>query len=510
MKPACLSKVKVCYNPNRLLNALPNMKILSKLLAFFFVFGLLPVFLASASTLSWPASSIGTDIDANLTAEISPFEPSGAFWNSYLNKLFVVGDNGYVASMNADGSSVTTWRPGFDLEGITFVDESSSNAYLLNENGSIVNYDLNEKRFVQMWDISSWVLEKDGLAGGEAIAYMPISGTNYFLVGWQYDGTIFVFDLTNATPEKVGSFKSGKGRADLADMYYEDGLLYAIYDSENVLEVMTVTRDGSTFTPTLLHEYLLAGNDQEGFTLMPSVEATRTAFIGQDSEGIIAYTGFPNFSYVAPNPEPESDPVPVDPDNDLDGVLESLDCNDDNALYNTISTWYLDSDSDGLGSLLNSQSACEQPIGYVSNSVDAYDNIPNAGVEIPADKIDNNFNGTIDEVNIGYNHPYYSTFDPKTNRRRQIWSMWGSHHGDYGVRYGDTSIFRFSAFDIRTKYLTTVYPILTTGYAVVVYGDNVALVNAYKGENVVTTTFTALSMVSVDEIKAYLEDLLGL
>ncbi|MFA5793130.1 MAG: hypothetical protein WC897_04670 [Candidatus Gracilibacteria bacterium] len=458
-----------------------NLRKLVSVFVFVFLFGLMPGigFATVSAPLAWPGSTSGTDIDSGLHG--IGFEPSGLFWNDVSNKLFGVGDGGQVVSMNADGSGVTTWAVSGDLEGITFVDESSSIVYLLNENGSIIKYDLSGSRTLQTWDTLAYLPEKDGWAGGEALAYMPISGTNYFVAGWQYDGTFFVFDLSGTTVNKVGSFKTGMGRTDLADMYYEDGLLYALYDSENVLEVLTVSKVGSSFVPTLVHEYIVPGADQEGFTLASSTEATRTAFIAQDSGGIISYTGFPNFSYTEPVVEP---------------------C--------TPTTWYLDADGDALGTPNSTQSACEQPVGYVSNNVDTYDNIPNYGVEIPEDRVDNNMNGTVDEINVGYNHPYYSTVDPTTNRRAKIWSMWGSRNGDYGVRYGDMSIFRFSAFDVNTKNLTSVYPILNTGYALVVYGDNVAIVNAFAGTNVVTTTLTALSGMTIDEIKVWAQTELGL
>lgn len=48
-------------------------------------------------------------------------------------------------------------------------------------------------------------------------------------------------------------------------------------------------------------------------------------------------------------------------------------CNDDDSDLCTESTWYQDSDNDGLGNPDVSQSACEQPSGYVANSDDTDD-----------------------------------------------------------------------------------------------------------------------------------------
>jgi hypothetical protein len=87
--------------------------------------------LAMAST-AWsaepfpPESLPGAAIGANLPAG---YETSGIVWHSRLQKLLLVSDGGTVSSMNADGTGVTNWYVGGDLEGMTVARPQSSFAY---------------------------------------------------------------------------------------------------------------------------------------------------------------------------------------------------------------------------------------------------------------------------------------------------------------------------------------------------------------------------------------------
>jgi hypothetical protein len=124
--------------------------------------------------------------------------------------------------------------------------------------------------------------------------------------------------------------------------------------------------------------------------------------------------------------------------------------------------------------------------------------IPNAGVEIYYDGKDNNGNGLIDEANKGFVHPYYSTLNPADSRYGKIANYWGDSLGDYGIKYSDNSIFRFSAFDIKVATHVVITPVLNTAYFVVVLGNSVALVNGYTGTNVATTEMATVTEEAVD------------
>lgn len=58
------------------------------------------------------------------------YEPSGADWHPRLHQVFSVHDNGYLFSMNKDGSEVRTWNIGGDLEGVTIANPQSDFVYI--------------------------------------------------------------------------------------------------------------------------------------------------------------------------------------------------------------------------------------------------------------------------------------------------------------------------------------------------------------------------------------------
>jgi hypothetical protein len=60
----------------------------------------------------------------------------------------------------------------------------------------------------------------------------------------------------------------------------------------------------------------------------------------------------------------------IDADSDSDGAADCVDGCPDDPLLTSAPTWYRDSDSDGAGDPLDSQSACAQPAGYVSQPGD--------------------------------------------------------------------------------------------------------------------------------------------
>lgn len=57
-------------------------------------------------------------------------------------------------------------------------------------------------------------------------------------------------------------------------------------------------------------------------------------------------------------------------DVDEDGITNDVDCDDNDPNVGRPSTWYADSDGDGLGDYASSQEACTQPEGYVATSGD--------------------------------------------------------------------------------------------------------------------------------------------
>src|SRR3989338_3067400 len=142
---------------------------------------------------SWPASGDAVKISGSLESVMPNIEPSGLAWHSGRNQLLVVGDEGELAAMNVDGSNVSTWNVGGDLEDVAVADPSSSYVYLADENGKIVKFDLSSGTTVQSWSVTTWMPEVScgswGTCGMEALTYAD----GYFYAGYQYTGEIFVF-----------------------------------------------------------------------------------------------------------------------------------------------------------------------------------------------------------------------------------------------------------------------------------------------------------------------------
>jgi uncharacterized protein YjiK len=149
-------------------------------------------------------------------------------------------------------------------------------------------------------------------------------------------------------------------------------------------------------------------------------------------------------------------------------------------------TYYRDADSDTLGSKTDYVSTCvlSAPSGYVSNNNDYDDTLSNYGVEIYGDKVDNDADGKIDEVNIvaenGY-HPGLMNIDPADGQ--YLISYAGMTNGRVKVTYSDESIYVYKIFNVRTNKNTSVSRDGNSANLIVTDARNrrIVMINGYTG-----------------------------
>ncbi len=217
----------------------------------------------------------------------SGYEPSGAAWHAGLGMLVIVGDDGDVSIMEADGSNKTTWTPGGDLEAVAIADPGDTLVYLGREHpDAVLEFDLATGLLTgNSWDLTPYMTGAIN-SGLEALTYVD----GLFYAGHQGEGNIYVFDLQPAgVVQHLATLPPPGGRTDVSGLDFDPatGTLYAIYDSFNVIVEMTA--DG-----TFLSEYTLAGDNQEGVAIVkscPAVEAE--VFIAEDPGEVWRYGGYP-------------------------------------------------------------------------------------------------------------------------------------------------------------------------------------------------------------------------
>ena len=237
---------------------------------------------------SLPGISVG---DNNLP---SGYEPSGIVWHSRVQKLFLVSDGGIVSSMNTDGTGVSNWYPGGDLEGIAIAQPQSSLIYLgIEHPDSISEFNITTGMVTRTFDLRSWMTGPDN-SGLEALTFVPDANDaegGLFYAGLQDTGQIFVFRLpilsstTSTAVTYIRTIPALNNINDISGLHYEisQDVLYAIYDSANLLRAMEPNG-------TLIKEWNLPGVDQEGITLKGT-----ELYIAHDTGGVYMYSPFAVF-----------------------------------------------------------------------------------------------------------------------------------------------------------------------------------------------------------------------
>lgn len=227
-------------------------------------------------------ASTAVDIGGGLPDEPSRYEPSGADWHSRLNKLFSVHDNGAVFMMDKDGSDITTWWIGGDLEGITVPDPESDFVYIGREYpAAILEFNIETDTVTRTFDLTAWMTGSS--QGLEALTFVEIDGHpegGEFWAGHQGEGKIYVFDLpiasssTSTAVDYIGTHKPVSSRGDMSGLDYSAmyDVVYVIYDFSNKLTI--VDTDGISIVDKNLPQ-----RDQEGI----AVNDLCDVFIAQDT-----------------------------------------------------------------------------------------------------------------------------------------------------------------------------------------------------------------------------------
>lgn len=271
----------------------PRIPFLSVLLAFS----------ASAwSAESFPSGALpGVSIGGKLP---DSHETSGIAWHAGLQKFFLVSDGGTVTSMTAKGTKLNHWSIGADLEAVTVARSESGFVYLgIEDPDSIYEFNITTGLVTRIFDLTPWMKGPDN-SGLEALTFVPDPADpegGLFYAGLQDDGRIFVFRLpilsstTSTAVTWIWTIPPINGIGNISDLAYvpSQDAIYAIYDKDDLLRAMET--DG-----TLIGEWSLPGNDQEGVALKGN-ELYISEDYGGDGGDVLRYAPF------APLPQPDLD-----------------------------------------------------------------------------------------------------------------------------------------------------------------------------------------------------------
>jgi len=276
----------------------------------------------------WPAVSTGTNIP------LKGFESSGTVYDPPTDLIYVVDDQGSIASMKIDGSErrYVKIEKGLDMEAVATTGKNSGYIYVGIERRVICYYDkrsikICDKKRAQIWQIDvetllptnrKWALDmKTGFTKGlEGLTWIPNGSHPYgnrssggvFYASSQKNGHIYVYEVDlNTSPNtthrlvnNIDEFQPYKGyfNNDISDLYFDpsQNILYALYDDKNKLvEINTKSKRHD-----ILESYDLPGDsgNHEGITLLPNCLSgicSTKIYLTDDrkGKGLFSYSSFP-------------------------------------------------------------------------------------------------------------------------------------------------------------------------------------------------------------------------
>lgn len=295
-----------------------------------FVLVVLTLTLAPAvfSRTPWPANPNATNIS------LTGFESSGAVYDPSTDLIYVVDDQGSIASMTTEGQNkrYVEVEDGLDMEAVASTRRDSGFIYVGIEREQTCYFDIRsvkicDKNRAQIWQLEietlqptnrKWVLDmKTGITKGlEGLTWVANGDHPYgkrkaggvFYASSQKNGHIYVYEINfDATPNDahrlvrhIDEFEpfSGYLNNDISDLYFDPGqkILYVLYDKKNKL----VEIDISNQSHRILENYDLPGESgkHEGITMVSSCDAgatSTTIYLTDDrnGKGIFSYPAFP-------------------------------------------------------------------------------------------------------------------------------------------------------------------------------------------------------------------------
>jgi len=223
-------------------------------------------------------------------------EPSGICWHASRRTLFVVGDEGDIYELTADGALVKKKRiQPADFEGVTYDPATGLLYVVIEEEEAILEIDPETfevlREFTLPREFQGRTLLRAGGEGVEALTFLPdpvhpeggvfYVGNQAFTLSDEQDiSAVFLMELPLRTrvgePRITGYFSPGI--IDLSGLYYDPATdrILLISDATNLL--LEYSRDHR-----LLSVYAFPGDNQEGVTVDPD----GYVYIAQDSGGIV-------------------------------------------------------------------------------------------------------------------------------------------------------------------------------------------------------------------------------
>jgi uncharacterized repeat protein (TIGR03803 family) len=215
-------------------------------------------------------------------------------------------------------------------------------------------------------------------------------------------GVIFSYNLSNSTYTKLKDFDNTNGGSPYGSLIQaSNGKLYGMTFGGGINGYgVSFSYDLSASTYTKLVDFDGSNGSNPQYTSFIEISCITTTYY-QDADG----DGFGNINNSVQLCEPQTG-----------YVIDSTDCNDNDASVHAPVVYYQDADKDGYGDAINTITECSStpPAGYVTNSTDCNDHnaaLHPGAVEMCGNGVDDNCDGQVDEGCPVSNNPQIAIVD---------------------------------------------------------------------------------------------------